>query len=72
MNWYLSCAYQPEQKRCFHSTARARLRKLAATLDFAPDTSTCETTKPDSRKRRDLHDPSFFARVVFVSVRVPL
>ena len=35
MNWYLSCAYAPEQKRCFHATARARLRKLAATLGFA-------------------------------------
>jgi hypothetical protein len=36
MNWYLCCAYQPEQKRRFHATARARLRKLAAALDFAP------------------------------------
>jgi hypothetical protein len=36
MNWYLRCAYQPEQKRRFHATARARLRKLAAALDFAP------------------------------------
>ena len=38
MNWYLRCAYEPEQKRRFHATARARLRKLAAALDFAPDT----------------------------------
>jgi hypothetical protein len=38
MNWYLCCAYQPEQKRRFHATARARLRKLAAALDFALDT----------------------------------
>lgn len=38
MNWYLSCAYAPEQKRRFHAAARARLRQLAATLDFAPDT----------------------------------
>ena len=37
MNWYLRCAYEPEQKRRFHTTARARLRKLAAALDFAPD-----------------------------------
>ena len=36
MNWYLCCAYAPEQKRRFHATARARLRKLAAALDFAP------------------------------------
>jgi hypothetical protein len=36
MNWYLRCAYAPEQKRRFHATARARLRKLAAALDFAP------------------------------------
>jgi hypothetical protein len=38
MNWYLCCAYAPEQKRRFHATARARLRKLAAALGFAPDT----------------------------------
>jgi hypothetical protein len=38
MNWYLDCAYAPEQKRRFHATARARLRKLADALDFAPDT----------------------------------
>jgi hypothetical protein len=38
MNWYLRCAYQPDQKRRFHATARARLRKLAAALDFTPDT----------------------------------
>jgi hypothetical protein len=38
MNWYLRCTYQPDQKRRFHSTACARLRKLAAALDFAPDT----------------------------------
>jgi hypothetical protein len=38
MNWYLCCAYAPEQKRCFHATARARLPKLAAAHDFAPDT----------------------------------
>ena len=36
MNWYLRCAYEPEQKRRFHTTARARLRKLAAALAFAP------------------------------------
>ena len=38
MNWYLHCAYEPEQKRRFHATARARLRKLAAALGFAPVT----------------------------------
>jgi hypothetical protein len=38
MNWYLRCAYQPDQKRRFHATARARLRKLAAALNFTPDT----------------------------------
>jgi hypothetical protein len=36
MHWYLRCAYAPEQKRCFHAAARARLRKLAATLGFTP------------------------------------
>ena len=38
MNWYLDCAYNPEQKCRFHGTARACLRKLAEALDFAPDT----------------------------------
>ena len=36
MNWYLRCAYAPEQKRRFHAAARARLRKLAKALGFAP------------------------------------
>jgi hypothetical protein len=35
MNWYLDCAYNDEQKRRFHATARARLRKLAEALAFA-------------------------------------
>jgi hypothetical protein len=38
MNWYLDCAYAPEQKRRFHAAARARLRKLAEELGFAPVT----------------------------------
>jgi hypothetical protein len=32
MDWYANCSYEPERKRCFHATARARLRKLAAEL----------------------------------------
>ena len=36
MNWYLDCAYAPEQKRRFHGAARAQLRKLADELGFAP------------------------------------
>jgi hypothetical protein len=32
MNWYARCAYDAAQKRRFHSTARARLRKLATEL----------------------------------------
>ena len=35
MNWYLDCAYNAEHKRRFHTTARARLRKLADALGFA-------------------------------------
>jgi hypothetical protein len=38
MNWYLTCAYAPDQKRRFHASARARLRKLAVALGFAPGT----------------------------------
>ena len=34
MDWYLHCAYAPEQKCRFHGTARACLRKLAGALDF--------------------------------------
>jgi hypothetical protein len=36
MDWYTSCAYAAEPKRRFLSTARSRLRRLAAALDFAP------------------------------------
>jgi hypothetical protein len=35
MDWYAPCAYAPEQKRCFHATARTRLRRLAAELGFS-------------------------------------
>jgi len=34
MDWYASCAYAPEQKRRFHTAARARLRCLATALEF--------------------------------------
>ena len=34
MNWYARCAYAPEQKHHFHTSARARLRRLAAALEF--------------------------------------
>ncbi len=33
--WAKSCSYDDEQKRRFHSTARSRLRKLAAELQLA-------------------------------------
>ena len=32
MDWYADCSYEPERKRRFHATARARLRELAAEL----------------------------------------
>ena len=34
MDWYISCSYEPDRKRCFHTVARARLRRLAAELGF--------------------------------------
>lgn len=36
--WDKTCSYDDEQKRRFHSTARVRLRKLAAELRLAPST----------------------------------
>ena len=36
MDWYANCSYEPDRKRRFHSTARARLRQLANALRFAP------------------------------------
>ena len=36
MDWYADCAYEPDRKRRFHATARARLKHLAAALGFAP------------------------------------
>ncbi len=32
MNWAKDCAYDETQKQRFHTTARARLRQLAAAL----------------------------------------
>lgn len=34
--WDKSCSYDEQQKRRFHSTARSRLRKLAASLGLPP------------------------------------
>lgn len=34
MDWYTRCAYAPEQKHSFHTTARRRLRDLAKMLRF--------------------------------------
>lgn len=36
MNWTKDCGYDAAQKRLFHSTARARLRRLAAELGLPP------------------------------------
>ena len=36
MDWYISCSYEPDRKRRFHTVARARLRRLAAELGFPP------------------------------------
>lgn len=38
MNWYISCAYNNEQKRGFHLTGKKRLRALAKAIGFAPET----------------------------------
>ena len=35
MHWYVSCSYEPQHKRRFHSAARTRLRHLAAELGFS-------------------------------------
>jgi hypothetical protein len=34
--WTKSCAYDGDQKKRFHTTARSRLKKLAAELRLAP------------------------------------
>ena len=36
--WNRSCSYDEQQKRRFHTTARSRLKKLAAELEFPPST----------------------------------
>ena len=36
--WNRSCSYDEQQKRRFHTTARSRLNKLAAELEFPPST----------------------------------
>ena len=36
MDWYADSAYEPDRKRRFHATARARLKHLAAALGFVP------------------------------------
>ena len=37
MNWADDCAYAPDRKQRFHSSARTRLRRLARELGFATD-----------------------------------
>jgi hypothetical protein len=36
-DWYARCAYDAEVKQRFHTAARARLRQLANTLGFRPN-----------------------------------
>lgn len=36
IDWHLRCNYNPEQKRRFHTAARARLLELAAALGLPP------------------------------------
>jgi hypothetical protein len=63
-DWNRSCSYDEQQKRRFHTTARSRLKKLAAELALPPGSyglrsnkagiavpakSPCTITAPTSR-----------------------
>lgn len=43
--WDKSCSYDEQQKRRFHTTARSRLKKLAAALGLPPGTYDIRTNK---------------------------
>jgi hypothetical protein len=44
-NWTKSCSYDEQQKRRFHSTARLRLKKLAAELHLPAGSYEVRSTK---------------------------
>ena len=45
MNWDKTCAYDDAQKNLFHSTARSRLKRLAAELGLAVDSFDLRSNK---------------------------
>lgn len=63
--WSRSCAYDEAQKRRFHSTARSRLKKLAAELDLAAGTFEVRSNKAGIAVSGEitLHHDRFYLQV---------
>lgn len=63
--WDKSCSYDEVQKRRFHSTARSRLKKLAATLDLPPGSYDLSSNKSGIAVSGEiiLHHQRFYLQV---------
>lgn len=63
--WSISCAYDEAQKRRFHSTARSRLKKLAAELHLAAGTFEVRSNKAGIAVSGEitLHHDRFYLQV---------
>lgn len=63
--WTKSCAYDEAQKRRFHSTARSRLKKLAAELGLAAGTFEVRSNKAGIAVSGEitLHHDRFYLQV---------
>lgn len=51
-HWAKSCSYDKDQKRRFHSTARSRVKKLAAELHLAPGSDEIRSNRGWNRCQR--------------------
>jgi hypothetical protein len=63
--WDKSCSYDEDQKRRFHSTARSRLKKLAAALGLVPGTYDIRSNKAGIAVSGEvtLHHERFYLQV---------
>ncbi|HET8534127.1 MAG TPA: hypothetical protein VFL74_01110 [Sphingomicrobium sp.] len=63
--WTKSCSYDDEQKRRFHTTARSRLKKLAAELRLAAESYEIRSNKAGIAVSGEitLHHEQFYLQV---------
>lgn len=70
-DWYANCCYEPERKRLFHTTARARLRKLAAELQLPAGSFDLRSTQGGIAVSGEitLHHERFYVQISQPAIR---